>query len=242
MISLQREHALDVFKVVPDPTRGQYLEPGIFRSYVRFVLGDVDHAGLPCSRCGAAMDRLGAHAVHCPVGRNRTKKHNEVVHIAGDHLNAGEYSVARDAAIDPLVPLRPADLLVPRFVEGREAAMDITIISPLQHSLVDKAAEDKNAVFAEGEKRKEKKYAALCATRDVVFIPLVATTYGGWSDRAMATFERIIAAEANNLHLPLASVRNNFYGQMAVAIARYTAWAILDRRPVRRLARRFVDA
>jgi len=61
--------------------------------------------------------------------------------------------------------------------------------------------------------------------------PVAAEVYGGWGPLAIETFESIIAAEAAAVHRPIGPVRREFYGDLAISIARNVAWAILERIP-----------
>lgn len=81
------------------------------------------------------------------------------------------------------------------------------------------------------EEEKRAKYGAQCDERGALFVPLAVTTYGGWSTTAVNFFERLVGAKADELSKPHGQVRHAFYSRLAVALARCTANAILDRRP-----------
>ena len=107
----------------------------------------------------------------------------------------------------------------------------MSFVSPLQSAYLNQAAREQGVAARAREEAKKRKYVRQCEQHSVDFIPVVAETYGGWAKTAVETFERIIAAEATERDRPLGAVRWLLYGQLAVSIARNTAWAIIDRRP-----------
>ena len=77
----------------------------------------------------------------CGTGGERITKHN----VLRDHL----HQLAASAALSPtkdsrfLLPgqdRRPADVFIPSWAGGMDAALDITVVNPLQSALVDGAA------------------------------------------------------------------------------------------------------
>jgi hypothetical protein len=237
MLSLQLPHALDALNVAPDASQNMKMENLICVAYFLFVLGRCEHAGATCPVCTReTLDRSGHHAVAgCPRGRHRVRRHNGLSEIVGEHLALADFTVTKDRAIviDANNPPRPADLLVTRFINGQDVALDVSVTSPLQSQLLSHAAREQGHAIKLREAQKRTKYEAACLRQDVVFLPIVAETYGGWSEVATTTFERIIMAEAAELNKKSWRVRRRFYGRLSVSMAIHSARAILDRRPPR---------
>ena len=126
---------------------------------------------------------------------------------------------------------RPADLLIRRFDNGKDVAVDFTFVAPLQKKYIKRAAGHKGVAVKAAEARKHRSYDEQCRQHDTVFIPVAAETYGGWGKSATDFFERVIAAEATELERPMGPVRKQFYNDLAISIARNSARAILERIP-----------
>ena len=95
----------------------------------------------PCPACGQPSDRLGDHAMNCAWQGERIARHNSL----GDALN----STAVKAALGPtkegqyLLPgegSKPANIFIPWHAGGKDAALDVTVVNPLQAALVAQAA------------------------------------------------------------------------------------------------------
>ena len=82
--------------------------------------------------CGASSDPLGDHALSCASNGARIVRHN----LLSDCL----YETAAQIALAPareersLIPgsqSRPADVYLPSWANWRDAASDVTVVSPL---------------------------------------------------------------------------------------------------------------
>ena len=116
----------------------------------------------------------------CGSHGERIARHN--------HLRDHFYQVAASCNLAPrkeenaLLPdtnARPADVLIPHWTEGRDTALDVTVVSPL---LTDRLA---NSVSTPGHtltcafNDKCRDYLAACRREGIAFIPLPVETLGG---------------------------------------------------------------
>ena len=127
-------HAGDWLNVIPSPSLGLHLQDREFRFCLQYWLGlqmFEDYGICPVYQSGA--DRFGDHQVGCGGNPDRMYRHNSVRDVV--------YSAAQSAALAPrrevpsLIPgsqSRPADVYLPNWHRGCPAALDITVISPLQ--------------------------------------------------------------------------------------------------------------
>ena len=153
MASLGLAHSGDWLNVVPSPILGLHIRPQEFRYSVLYRLGaPVFPSSGPCPACRKPSDNFGDHAIVCGSHGERIARH--------DHLRDHFYQVAASCNLAPR-HARPADVLIPHWTEGRDTALDVTVVSPL---LTDRLA---NSVSTPG-------HTLTCAFNDK---PLQAVTW-----------------------------------------------------------------
>ena len=86
---------------------------------------------------------------------------------------------------------RPADLLLPHWHQGRDAALDFTVVNPLQVTLVSKVAQDGSRGVAHAHKAKMRKYWDRCQAEGITFFPLAVDTFGGWHEAGLKTLTKL---------------------------------------------------
>ena len=95
---------------------------------------------------------------------------------------------------------RQRDVFLPVWNAGQPAALDITVASPLQSSLIINASEKSDFALSAAEDRNYKQYAQNCSEVGIQFIPLAFETFGGFSETVRKTLKRI-ATLADNRNL-----------------------------------------
>ena len=132
---------------------------------------------------------MGDHQVGCGGNGDRIHRHRDAV-----------FSAAQSAALAPrkevpsLIPgssSRPADVYLPNWTRGQPAALEVTVISPLQQLTLQGAASTQGHALSVGATRKNAAHADPCHDVGVTFIPLVVETLGGWSNEAARTISNI---------------------------------------------------
>ena len=95
----------------------------------------------PCPACKAESDKEGDHAIACGWEGERIARHNQ--------LRDALFQTASQAALGPrkeeqaILPgssCRPADVYLPSWSDGKDVAVDVTVVSSLPATLVDKVA------------------------------------------------------------------------------------------------------
>ena len=99
---------------------------------------------------------------------------------------------------------RPADIYVPLWVGHRPAAMDVTVISPLQQLTLSGASSIAGHALQVREERKRTAYADLCHSSGIDFVPLAIEALGGWSEKTCNTIRNISRLQAQRLGIPTA--------------------------------------
>ena len=167
---------------------------------VRYRLGCpvYDRAG-PCPACQRHSDALGDHALCCGHQGERISRHNA--------LRDAIYDTAAAAALNPikegryLLPgnnRRPADVYIAGWEAGKDAALDITVVNPLQEALVQEAAATPGHALQFRFNSKMAGAAAECQAQGIAFLPLVVESLGGWDERAVQQVKKLTSALARN--------------------------------------------
>ena len=85
---------------------------------------------------------------------------------------------------------------------GQPAALDVTVTSPLQSSLILNASEKIGFALSAAADKKYKEYAQNCSEVGNQFIPLAFETFGGISERVGKTLKRIATLADNRNFQP----------------------------------------
>ena len=177
-------HAGDWLQAAPIPTLGLHLQPREFILAAKYRLGCAvyDNDG-PCPACLKPSDKLGDHALNCGFTQERIARHN--------HLRDAYYETAVSAALAPvkegryLIPgsdRRPADVLIPYWRSGKDAALDITVVNPIQQATLHQAAVTPGYALTYAYEGKMNKAAEACRQQGLAFIPLAFESFGGWHE------------------------------------------------------------
>ena len=128
MASLGLPHAGAWLSVIPSPALGLHLRGPEFVHSVKYRLGLPLYTNPgPCPACHQPADLMGDHALACPRYGDRITRHNQLRDLL--------YETAASAALGPvregrfLLPgtaAKPADVLLPRWIDGKDGALDVT--------------------------------------------------------------------------------------------------------------------
>ena len=201
LASLGLRHAGDWLNLVPCPALGLHLRPAEFTCALKYRLGATIYAREgPCVACGRHSDRLGDHSLCCGSQGERIARHSSL----RDEL----YHAAVAAALAParetqgLIPdragARPADVFIPRFAGGRDAALDVTVTHPLQQGHLAGAAATAGHSLTLAYNRKVSGAGEECLAAGIAFIPLAVESLGGWHPVAVDTINRVAKAKARH--------------------------------------------
>ena len=189
--------------------------------------------GLKCPTCKTLADCFGDHQVSCGGNGDRIFQH--------DALRNALYTAAQSAALAPrrempsLIPgskSHPADVYLPHWKQGQPAALDVSVISPLQQLTVSQASSTQGHALLVGEGRKISAHAAPCASVGVSFIPLMVETLGGWSDKASDTIRSIGQLQGQRLGISPADTTTHLFQRLAICLWRGNAAMWIRRMPI----------
>ena len=213
-------HAGDWLNAVPSPALGLHLLDCEFRLCLRYWLGlRLFSDGTPCSVCHTTADPYGDHHVGCGGNGDRILRHNA--------LRDAIFSAAQSAALAPrrevpsLIPnsqSRPADVYLPNWKRGCPAALDVSVISTMQHATIQGAATTKGHALLAGEARKLSAHADACREVGVSFVPMVFETFGGPSATAVSTIAYLGRLLGQRLDIPPAESTRHLFQRCAISI------------------------
>ena len=127
---------------------------------------------------------------------------------------------------------RPADILLPTWSRGRPAALDVTVISPLQQQTLYAAASTPGHALQVGVQRKLTAHLSACRSAGVDFIPIMLETLGGLAEDTITTIRSIGKAITQRV-TPQDSptCRKHLFHRVAIALWRGNACLWLHRLP-----------
>ena len=214
-------HTGDWLNVVPSASLGLHIHDEEFRCSLRYWLGvPLYGSTYHCPECGLSADMMGDHQVGCGGNGDRISRHNNIRDVL--------FSAAQSAALGPrkeapgIIPnssARPADILLPNWSRGRQAALDVSVISPLQQLTLSEAAVTPGHALQVCVRRKLTANLPACRAAGVGFVPVVVEVLGGWSPEASSTIRRIGDAlgRRTNPSCPSQTMKHLF-GRLAIAL------------------------
>ena len=134
--SVSLRHSGDWLNVVPSKVLNLHMHPLEFRTAAKYRLGlpvFSSEGKCPAGNCDMTSDVMGDHAIGCAYLSERTFRHNL--------LRDAIYNASASACLNPareirgLLPgsaARPADVFLPAWDKGRDAALNVTVLASLK--------------------------------------------------------------------------------------------------------------
>ena len=126
----------------------------------------------------------------------------------------------------------PADIYIRKFVNNQDAALDVTVVNPLQLALVDRAATTAGHALDYARRRKLNQSYEACRQEGIAFIPLPVETLGAWHPQAVDTIKRIASAAAKETHKDIAESTKHFFQRLSVLLVKDNSALFLSRKPI----------
>ena len=126
---------------------------------------------------------------------------------------------------------RTADIFIPHWSAGRDAALDVTVINPLQAAQVHGAAATAGHALGEAHRRKLDKSWEACHGQGIEFLPLAVECLGAWHPSAIAELKKLGSALARQTGEEESTTIQRLFQQLSVALMRGNAALLNNRRP-----------
>ena len=200
LLSLSLPQSGDWLTAAPIPALGLHLQPNEFRAALKYLLGvPIYDSDRRCPYCKSAiLDIFGDHAVSCHGRGDIISRHDRVrdtIMTASSSANLSP--VCEQKHLLPENNSRPGDVYLPSFIAGQPAALDVTITSPQQASLISDAARTCGFALTLAEDRKIGHYYQKCSDMGIHFIPLALETFGELSETTRKRLKRIALLSDN---------------------------------------------
>lgn len=178
------DHAMDFIKAIPVQGLNQAVGPRQFRAVLSYRLGiSLFVEGSLCSCCNRSMDIYGDHALHCASEIGIKFRHDMV------HDMAARKEVPMGFLSNTAHAIRPTDLLVYNWDNGRYVCFDVTGASPFTCA--------RTTSFTPGQAvsatvtRKRSKYLDKCLEHGYEFGVLALSTFGELSEDTCVFLRRL---------------------------------------------------
>ena len=231
LLSLTLPQAGAWLTVAPMIALGLHLRPQEFVLAARYRLGMAlySHAG-PCPACRQHSDVLGIHSMNCGSGGERIARHHHLRnHLHEVAVSAGLAPVKETRFLIPGEDSRPADVLLPQWAAGQDAAIDVTVVNPLQQATVVGAATTAGHATTFAHQRKVRGAGEACRRQGITLMPVVVESLGGWGEEAVRVVRRLAGALARHTGHEEKEVQRFQWGRLALCLQRDNA-AILGNR------------
>ena len=127
---------------------------------------------------------------------------------------------------------KPADIFIPRHAGGKDAALDVTVINPLQAATVARAAETPGHSLSIAHKRKMDKSWQPCHQQGIVFLPLAVESLGACHKIAIAEIKKLGSALARHTGEDESTTICHLFQQLSIALMKGNAALLNNRNPV----------
>ena len=166
-------------------------------------------------------DCYGNHAISCGSHGERLARHNHLLDAIFATTACAHFAPTKeDRALLPNSAGHPADVMIGNFCRGLQAALDISVINPLQAAMVHSAAVEPGYALRYRHKQKLSKYRDRCMAEGIQFCPVICETTGSWHGQAEQTLRRIGQALTRATGGDEKEVVSHMFGRLSVLLQR----------------------
>ena len=176
---------------------------------------------------------MGIHSLNCSLGGERIARHN--------HLRNAIFDAAQMAALVPLKEplhlvsghggIRPADVYIPQWCQGKGSCLDIVVTNPLQQATVAQCAVAWDYAVNKAYSDKVTKFGAKCAAEGLAFFPIAVNMFGSWHKSSLATIMKLGTQQARHLDKEPAEQVRFLHQRLAISLAKDVSQMIACRVP-----------
>ena len=233
MASLGLPHASDWLSVCPSPALGLHMRGPEFICALKYRLGVPLYGSEgECPACSLPCDRMGDHALSCAQYGERIARHNVLRDIIFETAASAALAPAREGRhLLPGQGARPADILLPRWSDGKDAALDVTVTSSLATSHVAGAAAAAGSALDKAYDRKVQGAAEACRQQGLAFLPLAWEALGGMHRVAIRQTKMLATALARHTGQEEGEASRHLFQRLSLGLMRGNAALLVSRGP-----------
>jgi hypothetical protein len=183
LLSLRLPQAARAFTMVPSTER-QRLSDEQFSYAVQLRLGlpVLPHAPSVCPLCNTNIAGNACHAIGCAMMRRTalTKRHDGIAKCLHAFFERHDLPSQLEPRVDG-ERLKPDVEVV---INGSTFFLDVSLVSPVEATYVQRASEDAFAPLRSREQHKITKYSEVAREAGGVVVPFVLSSFGGYGEKA----------------------------------------------------------
>ena len=230
----QRQPHSSLWKTA-DHTAELFMAPEIFQTAALFSVGAELMPEELCPVCKKVyLDPYGDHPLICMKEGGVVHRHNDAYRVFVTEARRGFIPLSVETKIQVTSDeTYTADILLPYGIPGyssRPTALDLTITTNFNATMVKKAAKTYLAAALSGKTRKENEHEKDLDALGIDFFPLAFESTGGHSPDVAPIAHYFIAQNALMTGIPFAELSTNFWQRLSVSIQKSNATAIYWRR------------
>jgi hypothetical protein len=199
---------------VPTPALGLNLHSQEFWATILYRLGlplFPASSKCPSTSCYADMDTLGDHSA-------KGGRHDRLRDAIFNMASSTSYSPKKEMPnLIPGTQSRPADIFVPVWRDGRLTAFDVSVVSPVQVTLLDNAAIHQGTALNSHKTTKWRTHDNACRTQGISFVPLVVDVFGGWDHDAVVVLREMASCYSHRTGSDRSTTMHFFYHALLLA-------------------------
>ena len=233
LASLGLPHAGDWLGVVPMLALGLKMRGPEFVACLKYRLGiPLFSADGPCPACQLPSDRMGDHALGCSKYGDRIARHNLLRDVIFETAAGAALGPAREGRfLLPGTAARPADVLIPRWSDGKDGALDVTVSSSLCQSNVAGAAAEAGSCLQKAFDRKVQGAAEACREQGLVFIPMAVEALGGMHSVTIQQLKQLGSALGRQTGQEESVAIGHLFQRFSLHLMKGNASMLVTRRP-----------
>ena len=174
-----------------------------------------------CPACSSHSDCLGDHVMCCGRKGEKIACHNplhELLHTTA--VSAALGPTKEGMFVLPGDDRRPADILIPHWTGGRDTALDVTVVNPLQVATGAGAATNPGWALTYAFDKKMRGAAEDCRKQGITFVPLAAESLGGWHKVAVQQVQKLAAALARHTGQEAEEAQRQLFQKLCVLLVK----------------------
>ena len=109
-------------------------------------------------------------------------------------------------------------MLIPNWAGGRDAAIDVTVVNPLQGATLAQAATTPGYALTFAFDRKVRGAAEDCRRQGIAFLPLAVESFGGWHSAAVGEVGKLAAALARQTGQEEGEAVRHLWGRLSIRV------------------------